>query len=170
MTEEILGQHIFATMKERGMVPATSLNPVLHVWFAREKGGTYGFVEFATLEDTDNALTLDGFYCMGQPIIVKRPSDYTTPLMPPSFPGIENLLPGAAAGVGSVVNSEALLAKLQAAAAATAGGGGNLMITSTSASAGGGGSGVNSVTSRILRFNQVMMIFIFIIFSLGFVC
>lgn len=87
ITEEQFGQHMFAAMRERGLVALESSNPVIHVWFAREKGGTYGFVEMSSLEDTDKALTLDGVAIMGNPISIKRPSDYLTPIMPGFLPG-----------------------------------------------------------------------------------
>lgn len=85
MTEEMLGQQLFIHMRDRGLIPADASNPVLHVWFARDKGGSYGFVEFATLEDTEKALGLDGFNVMGVPITIKRPSDYALPILPPSM-------------------------------------------------------------------------------------
>jgi splicing factor U2AF 65 kDa subunit len=85
LSEEMLGQQIFVQMRERGHVSMESNNPVLHVWFARDKGGNYGFVEFATLEDTEKALTLDGMHVMGIPITIKRPSDYALPIMPASM-------------------------------------------------------------------------------------
>ena len=82
LSEEMLGQQMFVQMRERGFISRDSNNPVLHVWFARDKGGNYGFVEFATLEDTEKALTLDGMTVMGIPITIKRPSDYALPIMP----------------------------------------------------------------------------------------
>ncbi len=56
LTEEILGQQLFATMKERGLIAPADPNPILHVWFARERGGNYGFVELATLEGRSSNL------------------------------------------------------------------------------------------------------------------
>ena len=87
ISEEQFGQYMFAAMRERGMVPLEALNPVVHVWFAREKGGTYGFVEMSSLEETDKALTLDGVLIMGNPISIKRPSDYQAPILPGFLPG-----------------------------------------------------------------------------------
>jgi len=93
ITEEQFGQYLFAAMRERGLIPLESANPVVHVWFAREKGGTYGFVEFASLEETDKALSLDGTVIMGNIVGVKRPSDYQAPLLPGLLPGQLPALP-----------------------------------------------------------------------------
>ncbi|EER19898.1 splicing factor u2af large subunit, putative [Perkinsus marinus ATCC 50983] len=82
LTEEFLGQQLFAALRERGCIASDGHSPVLHVWFAREKGGNYGFVEFATLEDTENALALDGLVVMGAPITIRRPSDYQDSTVP----------------------------------------------------------------------------------------
>ena len=85
LSEEMLGQQMFVQMREKGLIARDATNPVLHVWFARDKGGNYGFVEFATLEDTERALSLDGFMVLGAPIAVKRPSDYSLPVLPPGM-------------------------------------------------------------------------------------
>jgi len=50
-------------------------NPVLHVWFARDKGANYGFCEIASIEETDRALQLDGMMVLGVPVSIKRPND-----------------------------------------------------------------------------------------------
>eukprot|EP00745_Piridium_sociabile_P000522 TRINITY_DN103262_c0_g1_i3.p1 TRINITY_DN103262_c0_g1~~TRINITY_DN103262_c0_g1_i3.p1 ORF type:complete len:271 (-),score=34.67 TRINITY_DN103262_c0_g1_i3:235-1047(-) len=47
------------------------------VWFAREKNQNFGFIEFASIEDADRAIALDGFLCVGVPIRISRPNDYT---------------------------------------------------------------------------------------------
>lgn len=41
LTEEFLGQQLFAALRERGCIASDGHSPVLHVWFAREKGGTH---------------------------------------------------------------------------------------------------------------------------------
>lgn len=87
VSEEQLGQYIFAAMRERGLVALDAPNPVVHVWFAREKGGTYGFVEMSSTEETDKALSLDGMLLMGSTLSIKRPSDYQAPLLPGIMPG-----------------------------------------------------------------------------------
>lgn len=93
ISEEQLGQYIFAGMRERGLVALDAPNPVVHVWFAREKGGTYGFVELSTLEETDKALSLDGMVLMGNTLQIKRPSDYQAPILPGLMPGQMPMLP-----------------------------------------------------------------------------
>jgi splicing factor U2AF subunit len=93
INEEQLGQYIFAALRERGLVPLDAPSPVVHVWFAREKGGTYGFVEFQTTEDTDRALALDGMVLMGNALSIKRPSDYQAPILPGLLPGQLPALP-----------------------------------------------------------------------------
>lgn len=59
-------------------------NPVLCVWFARDKGN-YGFVEFASVEETERALTMDGMNCLGLPVRVSRPNDYCTSAQAPTL-------------------------------------------------------------------------------------
>ena len=56
---------LFDTMKERGLCNDPNQNPVLHVWFARDKGANYGFCEIASMEETDRALQLDGMMVLG---------------------------------------------------------------------------------------------------------
>ena len=97
ITEEQLGQYLFAAMRDRGLISLEASNPVVHVWFAREKGGTYGFVELSTLEDTDKSLALDGMVLMGSTLGIKRPSDYQAPLFPGLMPGQMPALPAIAA-------------------------------------------------------------------------
>eukprot|EP01057_Protomagalhaensia_wolfi_P002288 Protomagalhaensia_wolfi_Nauph_80__2287@NODE_2493_length_1076_cov_4_108004_g1953_i0_p1_GENE_NODE_2493_length_1076_cov_4_108004_g1953_i0NODE_2493_length_1076_cov_4_108004_g1953_i0_p1_ORF_typecomplete_len243_score48_01RRM_1/PF00076_22/0_00034RRM_1/PF00076_22/0_0033Limkainb1/PF11608_8/0_0092Limkainb1/PF11608_8/8RRM_5/PF13893_6/11RRM_5/PF13893_6/19HisKA/PF00512_25/0_28_NODE_2493_length_1076_cov_4_108004_g1953_i033761 len=62
-------------MKKRGFCNDPNENPVLCVWFAKDKGN-YGFVEFASVEETERALTMDGMDCLGVAIKVSRPNDY----------------------------------------------------------------------------------------------
>jgi len=56
-------------------------NPVLHVWFARDKGANYGFCEISSIEETDRALQLDGMLVLGVPVSIKRPNDAIGPTM-----------------------------------------------------------------------------------------
>merc|ERR1712190_320656 len=55
-------------------------NPVLHVWFARDKGANYGFCEVASIEETERALQLDGMLVLGVPVSIKRPNDAASPM------------------------------------------------------------------------------------------
>eukprot|EP00401_Gymnodinium_catenatum_P054944 CAMPEP_0117584420 /NCGR_PEP_ID=MMETSP0784-20121206/67589_1 /TAXON_ID=39447 /ORGANISM="" /LENGTH=202 /DNA_ID=CAMNT_0005385273 /DNA_START=26 /DNA_END=634 /DNA_ORIENTATION=- len=67
-------------MKERGLCNDPNQNPVLHVWFARDKGANYGFCEVASIEETERALQLDGMLVLGVPVSIKRPSDAASPM------------------------------------------------------------------------------------------
>jgi len=80
VTEDTFSKQLFDTMKERGMCNDPNQNPVLHVWFARDKGANYGFCEIASIEETDRALQLDGMMVLGVPVSIKRPSDGAGPM------------------------------------------------------------------------------------------
>merc|ERR1712228_141060 len=71
---------LYDTMKERGMCNDPNQNPVLHVWFARDKGANYGFCEVSSIEETDRALQLDGMMVLGVPVSIKRPNDAMGPV------------------------------------------------------------------------------------------
>merc|ERR1719359_1276660 len=79
VTEDTFSKQLYDTMKERGMCNDPNQNPVLHVWFARDKGANYGFCEIASIEETDRALQLDGMLVLGVPVSIKRPADATGP-------------------------------------------------------------------------------------------
>lgn len=90
VTEDTFSKQLYDTMKERGMCNDPNQNPVLHVWFARDKGANYGFCEVASIEETDRALQLDGMMVLGVPVSVKRPNDGVSPMgmlnaMPPGM-------------------------------------------------------------------------------------
>eukprot|EP00397_Hematodinium_sp_SG-2012_P043902 GEMP01048902.1.p1 GENE.GEMP01048902.1~~GEMP01048902.1.p1 ORF type:complete len:306 (+),score=79.35 GEMP01048902.1:75-992(+) len=76
ITEEMFANTLFEAMKSRGLCENPNENPVLHVWFARDKGQNYGFVELATSAESERVLTLDGLVCLGVPIVIKRPNDF----------------------------------------------------------------------------------------------
>merc|ERR1719399_2249642 len=80
VTEDTFSKQLFDTMKERGMCNDPNQNPVLHVWFARDKGANYGFCEIASIEETDRALQLDGMMVLGVPVSIKRPNDANSPM------------------------------------------------------------------------------------------
>jgi len=80
VTEDSFSKQLYETMKERGMCNDPNQNPVLHVWFARDKGANYGFCEIASIEETDRALQLDGLMVLGVPVSIKRPSDGVGPM------------------------------------------------------------------------------------------
>jgi len=79
VTEDTFSKQLYDTMKERGMCNDPNQNPVLHVWFARDKGANYGFCEIASIEETDRSLQLDGMMVLGVPVSIKRPSDSNSP-------------------------------------------------------------------------------------------
>merc|ERR1719460_3100706 len=80
ITEDTFSKQLYDTMKERGMCNDPNQNPVLHVWFARDKGANYGFCEIASIEETDRALQLDGMMVLGVPVSIKRPNDAVSPV------------------------------------------------------------------------------------------
>jgi len=89
VTEDSYSKQLYETMKERGMCNDPNQNPVLHVWFARDKGANYGFCEIASIEETDRALQLDGMMVLGVPVSIKRPNDGNSPM------GMVGGMPGA---------------------------------------------------------------------------
>lgn len=80
LTEANFQQIVWQEMAFRGLCLNPSENPILCVWFAQKKGN-YGFIEFRTVEETEKALQLDGFACMGSKIKVSRPNDYSQALL-----------------------------------------------------------------------------------------
>ncbi|KAH8584805.1 splicing factor U2AF like auxilary factor large subunit [Cryptosporidium sp. chipmunk genotype I] len=79
LTESNFQQVVWQEMALRGLCLNPNENPILCVWFAQKKGN-YGFIEFRTVEETEKALELDGFACMGSKIKVSRPNDYSQAL------------------------------------------------------------------------------------------
>lgn len=80
VTEDSFSKQLYDTMKERGLCNDPNQNPVLHVWFARDKGANYGFCEVASIEETERALQLDGMVVLGVPVSIKRPNDAVSPM------------------------------------------------------------------------------------------
>jgi splicing factor U2AF subunit len=80
VTEDSFSKQLYETMRDRGMCNDPNQNPVLHVWFARDKGANYGFCEVASLEETERALQLDGMLVLGVPVSIKRPNDSVSPM------------------------------------------------------------------------------------------
>jgi len=79
VTEDSFSKQLYETMRDRGMCNDPNQNPVLHVWFARDKGANYGFCEVGTMEETERALQLDGILVLGVPVSIKRPNDAVSP-------------------------------------------------------------------------------------------
>jgi len=80
ITEDAFSKQLYETMRDRGMCNDPNQNPVLHVWFARDKGANYGFCEIASMEETERALQLDGMPVLGVPVSIKRPNDAVSPM------------------------------------------------------------------------------------------
>jgi len=80
VTEDSFSKQLYETMRDRGMCNDANQNPVLHTWFARDKGANYGFCEVASLEETERALQLDGMLVLGVPVSIKRPNDAVNPV------------------------------------------------------------------------------------------
>ncbi|KAK1937258.1 Splicing factor U2af large subunit A [Babesia divergens] len=87
LTENAFQNIVWNEMRNRNFCNDPNVSPVLYVWFAKDKGN-YGFVEFATVEETERALTMDGMNCMGAQLRVSRPNDYSTSSMKPQVPGL----------------------------------------------------------------------------------
>lgn len=76
LTESLFQDMLWLEMKQRGLCLNPNEQPVLCVWFAKDRG-SYGFIEFATVEETNRALQhLDGMLCMGVALRISRPNDY----------------------------------------------------------------------------------------------
>lgn len=80
VTEDSYSKQLYETMRDRGMCNDPNQNPVLHVWFARDKGANYGFCEISSLEETERALQLDGMMVLGVPVSISRPNDGVNPV------------------------------------------------------------------------------------------
>nr|PVC53238.1 splicing factor [Theileria orientalis] len=80
LTETGFQNLIWNEMRNRNFCNDPNVSPVLYVWFAKDKGN-YGFVEFASVEETERALTMDGMTCMGVQLRVSRPNDYSSTSM-----------------------------------------------------------------------------------------
>merc|ERR1719336_1605906 len=81
VTEDSFSKQLYETMRDRGMCNDPNQNPVLHVWFARDKGANYGFCEVSSIEETERALQLDGMLVLGVPVSIKRPNDAVSPMV-----------------------------------------------------------------------------------------
>eukprot|EP00918_Siedleckia_nematoides_P046945 GHVU01102878.1.p1 GENE.GHVU01102878.1~~GHVU01102878.1.p1 ORF type:complete len:668 (-),score=91.86 GHVU01102878.1:837-2840(-) len=75
LQEDQLRCFLWVSMVNRGLVPATSSCPILNVWFARDRGGRFGFVELQSVEATNALLSLNGIELLGTNLKVNRPSD-----------------------------------------------------------------------------------------------
>ncbi|KAL8272422.1 hypothetical protein Esti_003712 [Eimeria stiedai] len=75
-TEEELSSFLWESMRRVNGRYNGKENPVLHVWFSKERGGNYGFVEMASVEDAEVALSLNPLVWKGQQLRVNRPTEW----------------------------------------------------------------------------------------------
>jgi len=96
ISEDMLTAEINKAMKERNLCEAVEGEPVIHMWFARDKQGQYGFVEFRSQSECERALLLDGLQCCSTAIQIRRPSDFPMSPMPDilPLPGMPSPPPG----------------------------------------------------------------------------
>jgi len=112
VTEDSFSKQLYDTMKERALCNDPNQNPVLHVWFARDKGANYGFCEIASIEETERAMQLDGMMVLGVPVSIKRPSDAVGPvgMVGGMTPGMQ---PGQLALPGMQVQATSLIIQIE---------------------------------------------------------
>merc|ERR1719504_404309 len=96
ISEDMLTAEINKAMRERNLCEAVEGEPVIHMWFARDKQGQYGFVEFRSQSECERALLLDGLQCCSTAIQIRRPSDFPMSPMPDilPIPGMPSPPPG----------------------------------------------------------------------------
>jgi hypothetical protein len=101
ITEDMLTMEINKAMKERNLCENVEGEPVIHMWFARDKQGQYGFVEFRSQSECERALLLDGLMCCSAAIQIRRPSDFPMSPMPDilPLPGMPSPPPGMPMGM-----------------------------------------------------------------------
>eukprot|EP00920_Eleutheroschizon_duboscqi_P009205 GHVT01021046.1.p2 GENE.GHVT01021046.1~~GHVT01021046.1.p2 ORF type:complete len:305 (+),score=24.18 GHVT01021046.1:2889-3803(+) len=74
--EDELREHMWSLLQSSSMLDRPGECPILNVWFARDRGGNFGFVEMSTVEAAHGLLKLDGFSWHGCSIRVNRPADW----------------------------------------------------------------------------------------------
>ena len=74
LTEPQLQEFFNTTMRTRGMVAAGADDPILSSWIAPEQN--YAFVEFATVESANQALSLNGLTLGQNSLRISRPNNY----------------------------------------------------------------------------------------------
>ncbi|PFH34348.1 putative splicing factor [Besnoitia besnoiti] len=109
-SEDDFKRHLWHVMRLNNACSDTVACPILHVWFARDRGGNYGFVEMASVEEAHAALRLDGMLWHGSPIRINRPTDWKNTIA-------EDTVLGALAGASGLALAESLAAAAQQAAA-----------------------------------------------------
>eukprot|EP00731_Ephydatia_muelleri_P029353 Em0020g997a len=94
LTEDLMVNFFNEKMKEANLMSAPG-NPVLAVQINMDKN--FAFIEFRSVEETTNAMALDGINLQGQALKIRRPKDYTP------IPGVSDNLPKHIPGVVSTV-------------------------------------------------------------------
>lgn len=75
-TEEELKQFLWESMRRKSSKPLGKECPVLHIWFSKERGANYGFVEMTSVENAELALSLNPLLWKGQQLRINRPTDW----------------------------------------------------------------------------------------------
>ena len=75
-TEEELKQFLWDSIRKGTRKLPREDCPILHVWFSKERGGNYGFIEMASVEDAQAALSLNPLVWKGQQLRINRPTDW----------------------------------------------------------------------------------------------
>ena len=107
VTDVMLREFFDQAMQQAGLVSGAGCC-VSDVWISSEKN--FAFIEVRTVQEANNAMTLDGIQLYGSPLRVNRPHDYVPPtdiippvggaappppaLPAPGMPGVPPGLPG----------------------------------------------------------------------------
>lgn len=75
-TEDDLKQFLWENLRKKCGSYLRGDCPVLHVWFSKERGSNYGFVEMASVEDAQAAIALNPLVWKGQQLRINRPTDW----------------------------------------------------------------------------------------------
>lgn len=84
--------------------------PILHVWFSKERGGNYGFIEMSSVEAAQAALALNPLVWKGQQLRLNRPTEWSSETSEHNFANIAGaanvpLLERVAAAVAAAENT-----------------------------------------------------------------
>lgn len=75
-SEEAFRAHLWAALLANHLHPDNLPCPIQHIWFARDRGGSFGFVEMTSVEAAHAALRLDGLAWMGASVRINRPTNW----------------------------------------------------------------------------------------------
>ncbi|OEH75716.1 splicing factor [Cyclospora cayetanensis] len=119
-TEEDLKKFLWDALRKRtGKHVGAGACPVLHVWFSKERGSNYGFVEMATVEDAQAALLLSPLFWKGQQLRINRPTEWKKDAAEVNFAEVAGAADAtllesvaAAVGVAETTSDSSMLARL----------------------------------------------------------